>query len=152
MTSTVRRWLPWTLLLAALVVALIVGATRSTSPRTPEERVRHITSQLRCPVCEGETVADSNALISQDIRTLVRQRVQARQSDSAILSYVVRQYPGTLLDPPAHGVGLIVWVLPLIAVAAAVAGLAVAFRRWRGRTGVVVTDADRQLVEKALRR
>jgi cytochrome c-type biogenesis protein CcmH len=151
MTKAVGRWLPWALLAAVLVVALVIGATRSSSPRTPQERVRHITSQLRCPVCQGETVADSNALISQDIRALVQQRVQAGQSDSAILTYVVHQYPGTLLNPPARGIGLIVWVLPLIAVAAAVAGLAVAFRRWRGRTGVVVTAADRQLVEKALR-
>ncbi len=149
---TLIRWLPWAVLLGALVAALAIGATRTNGARTPEERVRHITSQLRCPVCQGETVADSNALISQDIRALVQQRVQAGQSDAAILSYVVHQYPGTQLDPPARGIGLIVWALPVIAVAATLAGLALAFRRWRSRSGVAVTDADRQLVEEALRR
>jgi cytochrome c-type biogenesis protein CcmH len=139
------------LLLIALVVALTIGATRSSRPPTTQERVRHITSELRCPVCQGETVADSNALISQDIRSLVQQRVQAGQSDKAILDYVVHQYPGTLLDPPAKGIGLIVWALPVIAVAASIAGLALAFRRWRGRPGVVVTPDDRELVEDALR-
>ena len=83
-----------------------------------EQRVQHITSQLRCPVCQGETVADSNATISQDIRALVQQRVAAGQSDRAILSYVVHQYPGTLLKPPASGVGLIVWALPVLALLA----------------------------------
>jgi cytochrome c-type biogenesis protein CcmH len=152
MSVTLRRWLPWAALLVVLVTALVIGTTRSSPPRTPEQRVQHITSQLRCPVCQGETVADSNALISQDIRALVQQRVQAGQSDGAILNYVVHQYPGTLLKPPASGIGLIVWFLPVVAVVAGVAGLAVAFRRWRSRPGVEVTDADRQLVEKALRR
>ena len=155
MTPAVRRslrWLPWAALLVVLVTALVIGTTRTGPPRTPQERVQHITSQLRCPVCEGETVADSNALISQDIRALVQQRVQAGQSDGAVLSYVVHQYPGTLLKPPASGIGLIVWVLPVIAVAAGLAGLAVAFRRWRSRPGVEVTDADRRLVEEALGR
>jgi cytochrome c-type biogenesis protein CcmH len=152
MSRTARRWLPAAALLVVLVTALVIGATRSNRPRTTEERVQHITSQLRCPACQGETVADSNALISQDIRALVQQRVEAGQSDGAILAYVVHQYPGTLLKPPVSGIGLIVWALPVVVVVAAVAGLAVAFRRWRSRPGVTATDADRQIVEKALGR
>jgi cytochrome c-type biogenesis protein CcmH len=150
--AKVVRWLPWAGLLVALVVALGIGASTTAPPRTPEQRVQHITSQLRCPVCQGETVADSNATISQDIRTLVQQRVDAGQSDSAILSYVVHHYPGTLLKPPASGVGLIVWVLPVLALLAGAGGLFLAFRRWRSRPGIAVSDADRRLVEEALRR
>jgi cytochrome c-type biogenesis protein CcmH len=150
--AKVVRWLPWAGLLVALVVALVIGASRPSPTRTPEQRVQHITSQLRCPVCQGETVADSSATISQDIRTLVQQRVEAGQSDSAILSYVVHHYPGTLLKPPASGLGLIVWLLPVAALLAGAGGLFFAFRRWHSRPGVQVSDADRRLVEEALGR
>jgi len=139
-------------LAVALAVALAIGASRSTGTRTVAQRVQHITGQLRCPVCEGETVADSNALISRDIRADVQRRVEAGQSDRQISDYVVHQYPGTRLDPPTRGVGLLVWVLPVLALIAAASGLAFAFARWRARPGVTVTDADRALVEEALRR
>jgi cytochrome c-type biogenesis protein CcmH len=150
MTPALRKWLPWLALAVVLVVALTIGATRTTGPRTQADRVQHITSQLRCPLCQGETVADSNALISRDIRTLVQERVAAGQSDSQIIAYVVHQYPGTLLKPPASGLGLIVWALPVVAVVAAAGGLAVAFVRWRGRSGITVTDDDRAIVDRAL--
>jgi cytochrome c-type biogenesis protein CcmH len=146
-----KRWLPFAALGVALVVALAIGAGRSGGSRTVAQRVQHITGQLKCPVCEGETVADSNALISRDIRADVQRRVAAGQSDGQIIDYVVHQYPGTRLDPPAHGVGLLVWLLPVVAVAAAAVGLGLAFARWRARPGVEVTDADRALVEEALR-
>jgi cytochrome c-type biogenesis protein CcmH len=147
-----KRWLPFAALSVALAVALAIGATRGSSHRTVTQRVQHVTGQLRCPVCQGETVADSNALISRDIRADVQRRVQAGQSDRQIIDYVVQQYPGTRLDPPAHGVGLLVWVLPVLALVAAAAGLGVAFVRWRARPNVAVTDADRALVEDALGR
>jgi cytochrome c-type biogenesis protein CcmH len=149
-SRTLRRWAPWAALVVVLIVVLVIGTTRSTRPRTSAERVQHIASQLRCPLCQGETVADSNALISQDIRALVQQRVAAGQSDSQIIGYVVHQYPGTLLKPPATGVGLIVWALPVVVFVAALGGLTLAFLRWRSRTGITVTDADRALVDKAL--
>jgi cytochrome c-type biogenesis protein CcmH len=145
-----RRWLPWVALAVVVVVALAIGTTRSSGPKTPADRVQHITSQLRCPLCQGETVADSNALISRDIRALVEQRVAEGQSDGQIIAYVVHQYPGTLLKPPASGLGLIVWALPVVVVVAALGGLGLAFLRWRSRTGITVTDADRALVNRAL--
>jgi cytochrome c-type biogenesis protein CcmH len=145
------KWIPWLGLLVVVAVALAIGASRSSGPRTPAERVQHITGQLRCPLCQGETVAESNALISQDIRALVQQRVASGQSDSQIIAYVVHRYPGTLLKPPASGLGLIVWALPVVAFVAAIGGLTMAFLRWRGRTGITVTDEDRALVDEALR-
>ena len=147
----VRRWLPWAALALVLAVALAVGASRVGGRQTVAARVNHIGSQLRCPVCQGETVANSDAPVARDIRTLVQQRVEAGQSDQQIIAYVVHQYPGTLLNPPASGVGLIVWALPVMVFVAAVGGLAFAFVRWRTRSGAAVTDADRALVEEALR-
>ncbi|MDQ1427196.1 MAG: hypothetical protein QOK39_672, partial [Acidimicrobiaceae bacterium] len=55
----------------------------------------------------------------------------------------------TSLTPPASGVGLLVWALPIAVFAAAAAGLSFTFARGRGRPGVVVSDEDRRLVERA---
>ncbi len=66
--------------------------------------------------------------------------------------YVVHHYPGTLLKPPASGVGLIVWTLPVLALVAGALGLFLAFRRWRSRPVEAVSDADRRLVDEALGR
>jgi cytochrome c-type biogenesis protein CcmH len=149
--SVVRRWAPWLLLSVMLVGALALGVHRRGS-MTEAQRVQHISSQLRCPICEGETVAESEALISRDIRGVIQERVAAGQSDQQIISFIVRQYPGTLLTPPATGVGLIVWALPVLVFVAALGGLWLAFARWRSRPAVAVTDADRALVDRALER
>src|SRR6202023_2137373 len=99
-SKVARRWAPWLLLSALLLIALVYGPTSSGPPRTTAQRTQHIAAQLRCPVCEGQTVADSDALISRDIRGVIQQRVASGQSDSQIISFIVRQYPGTLLTPP----------------------------------------------------
>lgn len=147
-----RRWLPLVALAVVATVALAIGTVARPGHQTVADRVQHVTSQLRCPVCSGETVADSNAPISRDIRAAVEQRVTAGQSNGQITDYIVQKFPGTLLTPPTRGIGLIVWALPVLAFAAAAATLAVAFVRWRSRPLVTVTAADRALVEEALRR
>jgi cytochrome c-type biogenesis protein CcmH len=152
MTPAVRRWLPLGLLGVVLVGALIIGTTTSSPAPTVADRVHHITARLRCPVCSGETVADSAAPISADIRTAVAERVVGGQSDGQITAYIVHQYPGTLLTPPTSGVGLIVWLLPVLAFLAAAGLLALAFARWRARPAPAVTADDRALVEAELRR
>ena len=143
------RWVPLVVLGLILVVALAVGLSGHAPGTSVDDRVHRITAQIRCPVCSGETVADSAAPISQDIRTAVRQQLQAGRSDHDVYAYIVHQYPGTSLTPPASGVGLLVWALPIAVFAAAVAGLSFSFARWRGRPGVAVSDEDRRLVERA---
>jgi cytochrome c-type biogenesis protein CcmH len=151
-SAMARRWGPWLLLACVVVVALVVGTRPAGRPPTQAERVQHIASQLRCPVCEGQTVADSAALISRDIRAAIQERVAAGQPDQQIIAFVVHHYPGTLLTPPARGVGMIVWALPVLAFVAAAAGLGLAFARWRSRPALHPTEADRALVNRALER
>lgn len=76
-----------------------------------EARARAITSQLRCPVCQGETIDDSDAPISRDLRLLVRERLVAGDSDQAAIDYVVARYGEfVLFNPRASGSGLILWL------------------------------------------
>jgi cytochrome c-type biogenesis protein CcmH len=134
-----------------LVAALAVGARGQSGPPTDAQRVKRIADQVRCPTCRGLSAADSDAPAARAIREEVLRRVQSGESDDAILGYLVSRYDASiLLKPEGDGVAGLVWALPAAAVAAAVGGLVVAFRRWRARPGAAVSPADRALVEEAL--
>ena len=144
-----RNWL-WALLVVVLAGALVLGTRVDRGPRSPEERVEALTGSFQCPTCRGQSVRDSAAPVAAAIRSEVARRVQAGESDDAIRAYVVSRYgEAVLLNPPRDGVAGLVWALPVVALVAAGAGLAFAFRRWRAEPGVAVTDADRRLVERA---
>ncbi len=146
-----RRWSTWLILSVVLVGALVLGSG-GDGPPTPAERSADLASQLRCPTCQGQSVLDSNAPAAEAIRTEVRRRVDAGESDEEILAYVDGQFADSLLlTPPRSGVGALVWILPVAGLVVAVAGLAVAFRRWRGDPVPDVTDDDRRRVAEALR-
>lgn len=145
-----RRWLPWLALALVLGVSLVAGTAGTGGPRTDAERKTHLASELRCPTCQGQSVRDSDAPAAAAIRSEISRRVAEGQSDEEILAYVDSKFPDSLrLTPPATGLGAVVWALPVVALVAAVAGLAVAFRRWRAETVPAPSDDDRALVERA---
>jgi len=150
----IRRVLPVAALLAVVVVALVVGgAGRSRSSRSPAARAHDIAAVLRCPVCQGLSVADSPSPTAKAIYDDIRHRVDAGESDASIKAYYVGRYgQWILLQPEASGVGALVWILPVTALLLAVGGLALAFRRWRRQPVLAATDEDRALVEAALGR
>ena len=146
------RRLSWMLLTVVLVGALAYGARGDSGPPTEEQRVRRITSVVRCPTCQGRSVAQSDAPAARSIDDEVRRRVQAGESDRQIKDYLVSRYgQDIILQPEAEGVGLLVWALPLLGGAAAIAGLVVVLRGRRVRPGRKVSAADQALVEEALR-
>jgi cytochrome c-type biogenesis protein CcmH len=148
-----RRWLPYGLLLVVVGVALFLG-TRSGGPPSPAQRGAHIASEVRCPTCEGLSAAESESPAALAIRKEIRRRVDAGESDDEIRSFLVGRYGGDiLLRPGATGVAGLVWALPVAALVCALAGLGVAFRRWRVRAGLSggASAEDRLLVEQALR-
>jgi cytochrome c-type biogenesis protein CcmH len=140
------------LLAVLLLGALYVGTRASHGPMTEDQRVLHVASQIRCPVCEGQSAAQSDSPVSRAIRDDIRQRIEAGQSDRQILSYLVSRYPGDLLNPQAKGIGLVVWTLPVVALLFAVVVLALAFERWRNRPRSEPSADDEVLVDSALRK
>lgn len=148
-----RRWAPWLLIAVVVIAAGVVGLQRS-SHLSLDQRTLSVSGQVRCPVCNGQSVAQSDAPPALAIRSQIRTELAAGQSPSAILAGIAKGYGSGILErPQATGVGLIVWVVPLLAVAGAIVGLVLAFRRWRPSavTGPVATDTDRELVGEALR-
>lgn len=127
----IRRWLPWLALLAVVVSAIVVG-TSDRDARTAEERAADIADSVRCPTCRGQSVADSDAPAAANVRTEIARRVAEGETDDEIRAALADRFGDSiLLNPPRSGVAGMVWVLPVVGLVGAVAGLAVAFRRWR---------------------
>ena len=150
--SRFKGWPGWLLLAAVFAAVLAVGVARTGEPRTNEERVAAIAKTIKCPICRSESVADSQANASQNIRDEVARQVAAGQrNDDQIRAYILSRFPGQglALVPPKTGVDSLVWALPAVALVLAVGGLVFAFRRWRAATDTVPTDDDRTLVAAA---
>jgi cytochrome c-type biogenesis protein CcmH len=124
------RRLAWLGLGAVVLVTLFIGVT-DRQPATAEERARSIGDSVMCPACSGESVTNSQAPVAVNIRRQIKTRVDQGQSDQAIRDALANAYgKRVILNPPKSGIAGLVWVLPVAALVAAVAGLVVAFRRW----------------------
>jgi cytochrome c-type biogenesis protein CcmH/NrfF len=130
------RGAPWRLLLAAGLLALVVfGGWRATAaaPPTLDQKVADVASGLRCPSCEGQSVAASESDLARQMRLVARQQLAAGRSEAQVRAWFAQRYgDGVLLDPPAHGLGLVAFAVPVVVVAAGV-GLLVRFLRGPGR-------------------
>ncbi len=151
-----KGWTGWIVLAFAVVGFLAVGATRDGGPRTPDERVAAISKRVACPVCDGESVYESRHPTSVNIKDAIEDRVDdGRLSDDEIIESIVSSRDGEeLLVPTADGIEALAWALPATAFVFGVAGLAIAFRRWRESAQALghATEADYALVAEAMAR
>jgi cytochrome c-type biogenesis protein CcmH len=127
-----RRCPPYALaLLLTLTPAWAVQPDEMLADPGLEARARDISRDIRCPVCQGETIDDSNAPISRDLRLIIRERLVAGDTDAEVVDYIVARYgEGVLFNPPAEGVNLILW---FAGPALLLAGIAVALTANRRR-------------------
>ncbi|KEO53059.1 cytochrome c-type biogenesis protein [Thioclava pacifica] len=105
-------------LLVTLVFLVVAGPIFAVQPdeilkdSTLEARAREISKVLRCPVCQGENIDDSNAAVSRDLRLLVRERLLAGDTDSQVIDYVTDRYGEyVLFEPEKTGANLLLWYL-----------------------------------------
>jgi cytochrome c-type biogenesis protein CcmH len=151
-SSPVRHgWFGYVVMAVIALVCLAIGTVRTTGPYTVDDRINAVAKTIKCPTCQGESVADSNAPTSREIRSDIADRLSRGESPDEIRAFYVSSYgEGILLTPSSSGVTALVWVLPVLVLVGAVAGLVFAFRRWRGTGSARATDDDRALVESAL--
>lgn len=144
-----QRTLSWVLLAVASCVLLGIATFDDGGPRTNEERVQHLSTVYACPQCDGQSVAESNAAVAATIRDSIRVKVGAGATDQEIRDELIRAY-GTdvLLTPPAEGVSLLVWILPVLVVVGGGALVASILLR-RDQSSRTATDEDQELVAKA---
>ncbi len=123
--------LSYVLMAIVLATALFLG-TRTTAAATPEQRALTLEQSIKCPVCRGQSVAESDSEASIAIRTEIERRIAAGQSDGEIRAYFAQTLGNDiLLRPPSSGWGGLVWVLPIAGLIIAATGIGFAFWRWR---------------------
>ena len=123
-------------LLACLALLLMLLPLTAHAADATDDAVRRIASRMMCPVCEGQTVNDSSSGLAKDMRTLIRQKVEAGESDQQILDEFVASYgDGILTDPPKHGISLGVWFGPVVGLTFGTALLVGVLSAWRRRSG-----------------
>jgi cytochrome c-type biogenesis protein CcmH len=119
-----------------------------------EARARTLSQQLRCMVCQNESIDDSDAPLAHDLRVLVRERLQAGDSDAQVLDFLVARYGEfVLLKPRLSWRTAILWGLPSGLLLGGLALLVVAAARRRGRVQEPTPDltpAERARLEKIL--
>jgi cytochrome c-type biogenesis protein CcmH len=126
------RTLSYVAMAVVALTVLLVGALDQAGARTEDERVQAISRTIQCPACSGQSVAGSNASSAQAIRAEIADRVAEGQTDDEIRAYFASRYgEQILLTPPSSGAGAVVWIAPVVALAVASLGLALAFKRWQ---------------------
>lgn len=145
------RRLIWVVLGVVTVVALIIGA-QMPAERSADARLQSLAGQVRCPTCAGQSVANSDSPAAKSLREQIRADIAAGVDDDTILSRLASGPYGDdiLLTPPRSGFAGLVWIVPVVVVLLAFAGLAVAFRRWERPPDDSPSRRDRELVAAAL--
>lgn len=95
-----------------------------------ETRARDISKNLRCLVCQNQSIDDSDAQLAKDLRVLVRERLLEGSSDTEVIDYVVSRYGDfVLLNPPFKGTTYVLWIGPAVIVGLGILGVFFFFRR-----------------------
>jgi cytochrome c-type biogenesis protein CcmH len=120
-------------LIAALVLAAVAASPAAASEQHPT--LAEMEGLIMCPTCKGQTLEESTAPAADRVRVFIRARIRAGDTRSEIEDKLVAQYgQGILAEPPAHGFGLLAWVLPLAGLALGAVVLGVLAWRWsKGR-------------------
>jgi cytochrome c-type biogenesis protein CcmH len=125
-------------LLLVLLALLPIGGASAVEPDEVlqdaklEARARRLSAELRCLVCQNQSIDDSNAPLAKDLRLIVRERLLAGDSNDAVLDFIVARY-GTfvLLRPPLGLDTILLWTTPLVVLSGIGIVLALHLRRRR---------------------
>jgi cytochrome c-type biogenesis protein CcmH len=138
-------------LVFAAVLAIVLGGSsvRAVEPseRLPdpglEARARALSQELRCLVCQNQSIDESNADLAHDLRVLLRQRLAAGDSDRQILDYVTTRYGMfVLLDPPFAPVTWLLWLGPPVLIVGV--GGVLLLRARRRRADQAISELTRE--------
>ena len=138
----VVRWL----CVVVLTLGSLQSVAREAAPEAAdpalEARMVRVASELRCLVCQNQTIADSHADLAVDLRRQVREQLQAGRSDAEIIDYMTARYGDFVLyRPPFKAITVLLWLGPALMLAVGVVALIVVLRR-RSRLGAEAFEPD----------
>ncbi len=132
----------WHLALTLLLTLCLATAAHAVEPdeiladKKLEARARHLSTGLRCLVCQNQSIDDSSAPLARDLRLLVRERLQSGETDDQVMRFITDRYGQfVLLNPPVGRNTLLLWATPILLLAAS------ALYWWRRREPAVAMPA-----------
>ncbi|MGR9434476.1 cytochrome c-type biogenesis protein [Rhizobium leguminosarum] len=148
-----RLLLAFALLLMA-VPAFAVNPDEVLADPALEARARALSAELRCMVCQNQSIDDSNADLAKDLRLLVRERITDGDSDEAVLNYIVSRYGEFVLLKPRVGMKtVLLWGAPVLLVLAGGLSLLVFARKRAGKpTGSKLTADEQARLSELLKK
>ena len=142
------RWLFFCLLLA-LPAWAAVGDPNERLPDPAKEAIaREIGRELRCLVCQNQSIEDSDAQLARDLRRLVRERVAAGEDSAAVIRFVHQRYGDfVLLRPPVTAATMLLWATPVLALGGGIAVIMFRRRRAMAEAAALSPDEAKRLAE-----
>ena len=143
----------WPSVFAALLALAVAAPACAIEPQEQltdpalEARARTLGQELRCLVCQNESIDDSNADLARDLRTIVRERLTAGDSDQQVLGFVTARYGDfVLLRPPVRAGTLLLWFGPVVLLVAAIIAMMLLRRhRAKAEPAPLSSEEDRRL-------
>lgn len=142
-------------LLIALAVVAIVGSIWSyvffTTPpqQTLDQHVQNVASQLKCLICQGESVANSPSLLAQQMRGVIRGQLQSGKSEQQVIQYFESRYGERILwTPQWQGFQLLAWLVPIVMLLGGIVLLYFVLRNWRTLPSTNLNENDAVSVDE----
>jgi cytochrome c-type biogenesis protein CcmH len=105
----------WLVVPLIALAVIVIGLWPSDAERGPEARAHALAVSLKCPICAGESIAASQTDLAEDLRRLVADEIAAGSTDEEIRAMFVESYgEQVLLDAPGGGLGIALWVVPIL--------------------------------------
>ena len=146
-----RRLLAILAVLATLSPAFALSPDELLKDPALEKRARTISAELRCLVCQNQSIDDSDAPLAKDLRTLVREQLVQGKSDEEVLDFVVARYGEfVLLKPPLTAATVLLWATPFVVLLLAGAMLLTRRKRIAAAPESPLSDAERQALQRAM--
>ncbi|HEY6262852.1 MAG TPA: cytochrome c-type biogenesis protein [Nitrospiraceae bacterium] len=145
------RWLLMVILLFPSVAAAGEATPLAENPQV-EARLKALAVELRCLVCQNQTLADSNAPLAEDLRREVREMIAKNMSDKEIIDFLVTRYGDFVLyRPPLKTTTTLLWVGPFLLLIGGATALVLALRRRQKKlSDVALSEAERNRVAQLL--
>ena len=143
------------LLLAVVAVVAAIWSSLflvSAKQQTLDQHVQEVGAQLKCPICQGESVADSPSLLAQQMRSVIRQQLQEGKSEQEVIQFFVNSYGEQIVwSPPWQGFTLLAWLVPIVLLLGGAVLLFFTLRDWRTLTpGAAATNTTQSEEDRAL--
>jgi cytochrome c-type biogenesis protein CcmH len=132
-----------------LLASVLAQPTPNTPPPDFSPRVFEIARELRCPVCQGESAAESNAGIAVEMRRIIAEQLAQGKSEAEIRAFFVERYGDWILyEPPARGLTLWVWLSPLLGLGLLGFGLWRYLVRVKARAHSTISDVSEEEIAR----